>query len=145
MRDILLALPDGSSGDWLRGLGDYLGYERELRGSIRLVEGGPVQGTLSGGIVEAVSVGLGSGGAITILVSGVVSWLRQLAPREAQPVPTELTMTLPNSASLTIKTAVACAWTQAELGEQIDRLVTQLSDDYRAGDHPAGLDPADAG
>jgi hypothetical protein len=135
MREIVLALPDGSSGDWLRGLGDYLGYESELCGRIRLMESEPVRGTLSSGIVEAVTVGLGSGGAITVLVSGAVSWLRQLAPQGQQPVPTELTMTLPNSGSVTVKTAVTRAWTQAELGEQIDRLVHQLSD----------ADPADAG
>jgi hypothetical protein len=101
--------------------------------------------TLAGGIVEAVSVGLGSGGAITVLVSSVVSWLRQLAPRDAQPVPTEITMTLPDSGSLTIKTAVARAWTQAELREQIAILVTRLSDADAAEDHRAGLDPTDAG
>jgi hypothetical protein len=128
MREIVLALPDGSSGDWLRGLGDYLGYESELRGRIGLAESEPVREALSSGIVEAVTVGLSSGGAITVLVSAVISWLRQLAPRGQQPVPTELTMTQPNGASVTIKTSVARAWTQAELGEQIDRLVSQLSD-----------------
>jgi hypothetical protein len=99
-----------------------------LRGRIRLVEREPPRGTLSSGIVEAVSVGLGSGGAITVLISGAVSWLRQLASPGQQPVPTELTMTLPNSGSVTIKTSVARAWTQAELAGQIDRLVQQLGD-----------------
>jgi hypothetical protein len=140
MREIVLALPDGSSGDWLRGLSDYLGYESELRGHLRLVESEPARGTLSSGIVEALTVGLGSGGAITVLVSGLVSWLRQLAPREQQPVPAEVTLTFPNGGSVAIKTSVAREWTQAELAQQIDRLVKQISDA-----DPIDADPTDAG
>lgn len=128
MREIVLALPDGSSEDWLRGLSDYLSYEDELRGQIRLVESGPAPGTLSSGIVIALTVGLGPGGTITVLVSGLVSWLRQLAPQRQQPVPAEVTLTLPNGGSIAIKTSIAREWTQAELGQQIDRLVKQMSD-----------------
>ena len=84
MREIVLALPDGSSGDWLRGLGDHLGYESELRGRIGLVESEPVRGTLSSGIVEAVTVGLGSGGAITVLPTALRRLRRRcvLIPRK---------------------------------------------------------------
>jgi Effector Associated Constant Component 1 len=135
MREIVLALPGGSSGDWLRSLSDYLSYEDELRGQLRLIEGGPVRETLSSGLVEALAVGLSSGGAFTVLASGLISWLRQLAPQATQPVPAEVTLTLPSGGSFTIKTSVARAWTQAELEWQVDRLVQQLS----------GADPADAG
>jgi Effector Associated Constant Component 1 len=135
MREIVLALPDGSSGDWLRGLSDYLSYESELRGRIRPVESGLVPGTLSSGMVEALTVGLSSGGAVTVLVSGIVSWLRQLAPQGQQPVPTEVMVTLPGGSSVAIKTSVAREWTQAELERQIDRLVKQMP----------GVGPADAG
>ena len=131
----MLALPDGSSGDWLRDLSDYLSYESELRGRIRPVESGLVPGTLSSGMVEALTVGLSSGGAVTVLVSGIVSWLRQLAPQGQQPVPTEVMVTLPGGSSVAIKTSVAREWTQAELERQIDRLVKQLP----------GVGPADAG
>lgn len=128
MREIVIALPNGSSGDWLRSLNDYLGYERELSGRMRLVEGEPGREKLSGGIVEALTVGLGSGGAITVLVSGVVSWLRQLAPHGQQPVPAKVTLTLPNGGGVSIEAPSAQEWTQADLGEQIDRIVKRLTD-----------------
>jgi hypothetical protein len=142
MREIALALPDGSSGDQWRSLRDWLGWESELRGHIELVESGAVPGTLGSGLVEALTVGVGSGGAVTVLISAIVSWLRQLGGRGRQLVPVEVTMTLPQGGSLTINTSVAREWTQAELGDQIDRMVRQVS----AGMSPSGTDAdADAG
>jgi hypothetical protein len=46
-----------------------------------------------------------------------------------------VTLTLPNGGIVAIKTSVAREWTQAELGQQIDLLVKQMS----------GADPIDAG
>jgi hypothetical protein len=128
MREITLALPDGSSGDQWRSLRDWLGREVELRGHVELVEGKAAPGTLGGGLAAALTVGLGSGGAVTVLVSGIVSWLRQLAGGSRRPVPVEVTITLPHGGGFTVKTSVAREWTQAELGEQIDRLAKQVSE-----------------
>jgi hypothetical protein len=127
MGQILLALPDGSSGDQLRSLRDWLGRESELRGHIGSVESVPVAGTLGGGLVKALTIGVGSGGAITVLVSGVVSWLRQLVGLRRQPVPAEVTVEFPEGGSIKIVTAVAQAWTQAELADQIDHLARLIS------------------
>jgi Effector Associated Constant Component 1 len=124
---ILLALPDGSSGDQLRSLRDWLGHESELRGRVGVVESVPTAGMLGGGLVEALTVGVGSGGAVTVLVSGVVSWLRQLVGQRRQPVPAEVTVKFAGGDSVKIVTSVAQAWTQAELADQIDRMARLMS------------------
>jgi hypothetical protein len=68
MRDIVLAIPDGASGDQLRSLRDWLGQESELRGHVGFPEGDAVPGTLGSGIPEAITAEVGSGGAISALV-----------------------------------------------------------------------------
>ncbi|HUN36613.1 MAG TPA: hypothetical protein VMU95_31850 [Trebonia sp.] len=134
MGPILLTLPDGSSGDQLRNLRDWLSHESEMRGRIGLVESEPVPGTLGSGIIEALTVGVGSGGAISVLVSGLVSWVRQLAGQRREPVPAEVTVKFPDGGSIKIVTAVAQAWTPAELRDQIDHLAGLMS---------AGLDASE--
>jgi len=153
MGSILLALPDGASGDQLRSLRDWLGREGELRGRIELVESEPVAGTLGGGgILKALSVAVGSGGAITALVSGIVSWLRQLAGQRRQPMPTEVTLEFAGGASIKIVADMVQGWTPAELGDQIDRLAGLVSPralasagDAEADGPDADPDAADAG
>ena len=149
MGSIVLALLDESSGEQLRGLRDWLGREAELRGRIQLVESGPVPGTLGGGIVRALSVAVatgtaqgaaGPGGMVTVLVSGIVSWLRQLAGHGRHPVPTEITLDLAGGGRIEIKAPMVRAWTQAELGEQVDRLAALV----QAGLVQAGLESAHA-
>ncbi|HTU76504.1 MAG TPA: hypothetical protein VMG38_23540 [Trebonia sp.] len=146
MGPILLALPDGSSGDQFRSLRDWLGHDSEMRGRIGLVEGEPVPGTLASGVVEALTVGAGSGGAISVLVSGIVSWLRQLARQRRHEVPAEVTLKFADGSTVTIVTAVAQAWTLAELGEQIDHLAELAAARVRAADDAAARPTAsDAG
>jgi len=116
-----------------------------MRGRVGLVEGEPVPGTLAGGIVEALTVGVGSGGAVSVLVSGIVSWLRQLARQRRPDVPAEVTLKFADGGSVTIVTAVAQAWTPAELGEQIDHLAGLVSARVRADDDAAPRPTSDAG
>jgi hypothetical protein len=85
MGPIVLALPDVSSGEQLRSLRDWLGRERELRGQIRDIEGKPGPEALGGGIMKALSVAVGQEGASTVLLSGIVSWLRQVGRQRRRP------------------------------------------------------------
>jgi hypothetical protein len=151
MDRMVVALPDGSSGEQFRSLRDWLGRESELRGQIVDIEGKPAEHTLGIGVLEALSVGIGSDGAITVLVSGIVSWVRQLGrrrrhglPADGAPVPTEVTLRFADGGSIEISTATAQAWTTAELSSQIEYLVRAVS--ARAlvsGDTPDTLDTPD--
>jgi hypothetical protein len=134
MGPIVLALPEGASGEQLRSLRDWLGHQGDLRGRIGDIEGKPGAEALGGGLMKALSVAVGSGGAITILVSGVISWLRQVAGQRraaalpgSAPVPTEVTMEFADGSSIKISTAVAQAWTAAELSVQIDTLARAVT------------------
>lgn len=62
-------------GDDLRSLRAWLVRENELRGRVSLPTAPPKEGTL-GSVVEVLLAAVGSGGAITVLVSGLISWLR---------------------------------------------------------------------
>lgn len=53
----------------------WLTTEEEFRGRVRLVEVAPEPGT-SGGWPEAVAVTVSQSGAVTILASAVVAWIR---------------------------------------------------------------------
>jgi Effector Associated Constant Component 1 len=59
---IAVTLLGGSDGDEVRGLRRWLGVEDELRGRIQLLEPGQL-GTLA----DTLIVGLGSGGAATVM------------------------------------------------------------------------------
>jgi hypothetical protein len=59
----------------LRFLFTWLAGDEEFRGRVRLVEAAPEPGTL-GGWPEAVVVSLGQGGAVTVLASAVIAWIR---------------------------------------------------------------------
>jgi hypothetical protein len=133
MGPIVIALPEGSSGE-LRSLRDWLGREGELRGRIGDIEAKPGPEALGGGLMKALSVAVGSQGAITVLVSGMISWLRQVARQRGQsaqaataPVPTEVTVGFADGSSIEIKTAVVQAWTTAELSSQIEVLARLVS------------------
>lgn len=59
----------------LRSLRAWLVQENELRGRVSLPTAPPKEGTL-GSVVEVLLAAVGSGGAITVLVGGIISWLR---------------------------------------------------------------------
>lgn len=57
-------------------LRQWLSDEAEFRGRVR-VEQAPLQAGQMGGVVEALTVALGSGGALAVLASSVTVWLQQ--------------------------------------------------------------------
>jgi Effector Associated Constant Component 1 len=65
----------GGDADELRELLRWLGDEQELRGRARLVHA-PVGESDLGGVVDAVSVAVGAGGAGTVLASALITWLQ---------------------------------------------------------------------
>lgn len=62
--------------DELSSLRQWLGDEPEFRGRVRLEEA-PFEAGQMGGLADALSVALASGGALTVLAGSVSVWLRQ--------------------------------------------------------------------
>lgn len=60
----------------LASLRRWLGDEPEFRGRVRFEEA-PVRAGQMGGLAEALSVGIASGGALTVLAKSVSVWLRE--------------------------------------------------------------------
>ncbi len=60
----------------LRSLAQWLRSESELRGRVRLTEHSIEPGDM-GGALDAVAIALGSGGAATIFVRSLFTWLSQ--------------------------------------------------------------------
>jgi Effector Associated Constant Component 1 len=63
------------------GVADYialrkwLGGERELAGRVRMIQHPPRESEL-GGVVDILSVALGSGGAVAVMARSLVAWLQ---------------------------------------------------------------------
>jgi hypothetical protein len=66
--------PDGEID--LRSLLDWLRHEDELRGRVALEQATPRSGEM-GGLVDALVVALGSGGAGAVLARSLSTWLQQ--------------------------------------------------------------------
>jgi hypothetical protein len=62
--------------DELGSLRRWLSDEEEFRGRVRVEQASPMPGQM-GGLTEALTVALGSGGALAILANSVSVWLRQ--------------------------------------------------------------------
>jgi hypothetical protein len=62
--------------DELASLSRWLGDEAEFRGRVWMVRA-PVTDEQMGGLAELLSVGLASGGALTMLAGSVSVWLKQ--------------------------------------------------------------------
>ena len=59
-------------GEWLRG-------ERELAGRVRVIHSPPEEGHL-GGVLDMLSVALGSGGAVVAMTRSLVAWIQTRRP-----------------------------------------------------------------
>lgn len=112
----------------LRSLFTWLVREDELRGRVRLVEVGPETGTL-GGWPEAVAVALSQGGAVAILASAVVAWIRHRT--------SEVTckLTRPDGTSVELTAARVRSTEVADLGELVEQVVVALSRGGTEGSH----------
>ncbi|HEV8558659.1 MAG TPA: hypothetical protein VGR06_20005 [Actinophytocola sp.] len=72
----LLIIGSDDAHDELGSLRRWLADEPEFRGRVRMQEA-PVQFGQMGGLVEALSVAVASGGALTVLANSVSVWLRE--------------------------------------------------------------------
>ncbi len=110
--------------DELRNLRGWLVQEDELRGRVALVQENQAPGTL-GGALEALTVSLGYGGAISVLVAGVVSWLRQrYGQRPGSTITVELRRA--DGGCFKLTTTEVGAWTSVEFAERIRQLAEAL-------------------
>jgi hypothetical protein len=129
--NITLTMTDGSLDD-LRALRAWLSEEEQLRGRVALTQdGAPEPGTL-GPALEALSVSIGSGGAVTVLITGIMSWIRQ---RSGQRRPST------DGAMVEISAATAGTWSAAEIAAQIRQLVQDLDPGQPSAGQPRTARP----
>ncbi|MGH3771960.1 MAG: effector-associated constant component EACC1 [Pseudonocardiaceae bacterium] len=117
--------PDTAVGE-LRSLFTWLNKEEQLRGRVRLVEAPPEPGTL-GGWPQAVAVELSRGGAVTILASAVITWIRYRTSEMT------LTITQPDGTSVQLKAKRIRNAGPAEVGELVERTAAALGEDHTEG------------
>lgn len=66
----------GNNGDdSIRSLAGFLSEEAELRGRIDVVDAPPRVGEL-GSLVDLIEVAVGSGGAVTVLMTAITAWIQ---------------------------------------------------------------------
>ena len=66
---------EGTGGDEIRSLRDWLLREEELRGRVRLIETPPRSGEL-GPVADGLVVALVPGGAASVLAADAIAWIR---------------------------------------------------------------------
>jgi hypothetical protein len=110
-----------AAGEELRSLFTWLAGAEEFRGQVRLVEAAPEPGTL-GGWPEAVAVALGEGGAVTVLASAVISWIRHRTSDVT------CTMTRRDGTSVQLRATRVRGTELAELGELVQQTAVALGD-----------------
>jgi Effector Associated Constant Component 1 len=121
----------GAGLDELLTLRAWLVHEDELRGRVALLQETGT-GTL-GGAMEALSVSLGSGGAISVLVAGTLSWFRQRYRHRPGNTVT-IKFSRGDGGSFEISADAVGTWTYAEFTERI----CQLAEALGSGDAPPG-------
>jgi hypothetical protein len=122
----------GAGLDELLALRAWLVREDELRGRVALIQARPGMGAL-GGAMEALSVSLGSGGAISVLVAGTLSWFRQRYRHRPGSTVT-IKFSRGDGGSFEISADAAGGWTYAEFTQRIRQLTEALG----SGDAPPG-------
>jgi hypothetical protein len=115
----------GAAAAQLGELAEWLRHERELRGRIRLEQGEPASGEMSGGLVEALVVTLSTGGAVTVLARAAVEWVKHRT-RDVS-----LKVVRPSGESFEVS---------VERATSHDALVTELLDFLREDGRSAGPD-----
>jgi Effector Associated Constant Component 1 len=73
--DVTVRIPGESASEDVRALRRWLVVDDEFRGRVSLVDAAPQPGRL-GVPIDMLAVSLGSGGALTTLVSALVAWIR---------------------------------------------------------------------
>jgi hypothetical protein len=124
-RSITLTMTD-SDLDQLRALRAWLTQEEQLRGRVTLIQEGPPEPGTLGMALEALSVSIESGGAVTVLIAGIMSWIRQRYGQRDRASTTVIKLRRADGASVEISADIAGTWSTAEVAAQIRQLVQDL-------------------
>lgn len=124
-RSITLTMTD-SGPDQLRALRAWLTQEEQLRGRVTLIQEGPPEPGTLGVALEALSVSIESGGAVTVLIAGIMSWIRQRYGQRNRASTTVIKLRRADGASVEISAEVAGTWSTAEVAAQVHQLVRDL-------------------
>ncbi|WP_433563212.1 effector-associated constant component EACC1 [Nocardia sp. CA-151230] len=73
--DVRISLDSARSVDDSLGLVEWLRNERGLHGRVQLNSNPPAEGEL-GGVIDLITVAMGSGGIATVLAGSLTSWLQ---------------------------------------------------------------------
>lgn len=77
--DLQIRIDGGTADDYV-ALTEYLNGTRDFRGRIQQVTGTPDEGKLDAGIIEMLTVAVGSGGLGVALTTSVNKWLESRRP-----------------------------------------------------------------
>ncbi len=112
--------PDATVED-LRDLFRSLRGEEELRGRVELVEAAPEPGTL-GGWPDWVMVALSHSGAVTVLASAVITWIRYRTGKMS------ITITRSDGTSVWLDLDRVRGMDPAEVAKLVERTAAALGD-----------------
>lgn len=132
-RDIIVTVTDHGP-DELRALRAWLTQEERLRGRVRLTPDGPPEPGTLGTALEVLSVSIESGGAVTVLIAGIIAWLRQRYGQRHQVSTTVVKVRRADGATVEISAATSGTWAAAEIAAQVRRLVQDLEPPARPAD-----------
>jgi len=124
-RSITLTLTN-SGPDQLRALRAWLTQEEQLRGRVILIQEEPPEPGTLGMALEALSVSIESGGAVTVLIAGIMSWIRQRYGQRNRASTTVIKLRRADGASVEISADIAGTWSAVEVAAQIRQLVQDL-------------------
>jgi Effector Associated Constant Component 1 len=120
--DVIVSVAGSDAVEELRSLFTWLDGEEEFRGGrVRLVEAAPEPGTL-GGWLETVVVALSQGGAVTVLASAVIAWIRYRTSEVT------CTVTRPGGPSVQLDARRVRDADLAKVGELVKELATAVGD-----------------
>ncbi|GFH67483.1 MULTISPECIES: effector-associated constant component EACC1 [Streptomyces] len=143
--DVVVVVEGADAGEELRQLQEWLSDAAELRGRVSAEERPPRAGTL-GPLLDALGVALGSGGAATAFVTGLIAWLRT---RNGD---VRIKVTLPDRSSLELDAKRVANLDTAALQQQVAEVAELLSRQEGRGpgtepgpDDPSALPPGPAG
>jgi hypothetical protein len=123
--NITLTITD-SGPDELRALRAWLTQEEQLRGRVTLTQEGPPEPGTLGLALEALSVSIESGGAVTVLIAGIMSWIRQRYGQRHRASTTIIKLRRADGAMVEISAATAGTWSTAEIAAQVRQLAEDL-------------------
>lgn len=122
---LIITITDANP-DELRSLRAWLISEDEFRGRVTIIDEKTAPGTLSGVAWEALSVSIGSGGTVSVLIAGTMAWLRQQYSQRHPASKATVRLRRPDGASIEISATTSSAWSADQIAAQISRLAATL-------------------